>query len=170
MVFTSASARKYLNHLDDEKSLLLHNEYENKLYRVCDGEEPLVPDYNYYETCKKIISINEITLKIKHALNVFNTTTKLHKYDLNLDEALIYLAQLSARKRQIDSMRLAKPKRRSLSSRDIIEYEYANYDIEEVKRDYDTLTKEIAALQMEIDYINQTETFSVDLPEECEKM
>ncbi len=44
-----------------------------------------------------------------------------------------------------------------------MEYRYANYDVQEVERDYETLSEKIAAIQLELDLANQTKTFEVAL-------
>lgn len=44
-----------------------------------------------------------------------------------------------------------------------IEYRYANYDVAQAEADYRAVADEIAALQLELDLVNQTEVFSVEL-------
>ncbi len=44
-----------------------------------------------------------------------------------------------------------------------IEYRYANYDVARAEADYRAVADEIAALQLELDLVNQTEVFSVEL-------
>ena len=169
MLFTSASARKYINRLSDRKSLLIQNERQNRTYRALDNEVPLVPDYDYLQTCQELLQIDETTRLIKHALNVFNTTKKLRNFDMCVDEALVYLAQLSSRKSTLQYMRSVPVKRRIGTNHDgAVEYEYINYDIEYADQDYDLIVTTIEKLQMDIDYINQTETFTVVLPGESD--
>ena len=49
------------------------------------------------------------------------------------------------------------------SSSGPIEYRYANYDVAQAEADYRAVADEIAALQLELDLVNQTEVFSVEL-------
>lgn len=44
-----------------------------------------------------------------------------------------------------------------------IEYRYANYDVAQAEADYRAVADEITALQLELDLVNQTEVFSVEL-------
>ena len=53
------------------------------------------------------------------------------------------------------------PRRPSIRCR--IEYRYANYDVAQAEADYRAVADEIAALQLELDLVNQTEVFSVEL-------
>ena len=43
----------------------------------------------------------------------------------------------------------------------LVEYEYANYSVEQAERDYDTVVEAIGEMQLELDFSNQTKTFEV---------
>ena len=88
--------------------------------------------------------------------------------DLTIDEALIALAQLSLERDRVADLRARQPKVRlgeRLTGAGVatVEYRYANYDVQEVERDYETLSEKIAAIQLELDLANQTKTFEVAL-------
>lgn len=52
---------------------------------------------------------------------------------------------------------------RLASWRSPIEYRYANYDVAQAEADYRAVADEIAALQLELGLVNQTEVFTVEL-------
>ena len=47
----------------------------------------------------------------------------------------------------------------------VIEYQYANFDTKEAFSDYEGLHRRISDLQLGLDLVNQTETFTVELDE-----
>ena len=92
----------------------------------------------------------------------------LYERGITIDEALILLAQLSGRKDRLNSLASRQPQERLGnryfgSSNGPIEYRYANYDVAQAEADYRAVADEIAALQLELDLVNQTEVFSVEL-------
>ena len=85
---------------------------------------------------------------------------------MTIDEILVKMAQLSKRKAVLDNLRKREPKTRInsglYSSRKTApEYEYVNYDIELVKKEYERIDAEIAAMQIALDKYNQTFEFEV---------
>lgn len=107
--------------------------------------------------------------KLKHTLNVFNTTTVIPEFEMTIDQMLIYLPQLTNRLEKLSRMKELLPKQRenALYSRNsaIIDYRYANYDIQTVEKDYEVLAETLAKAQTALDYINNTMLLEVDLPE-----
>ena len=70
---------------------------------------------------------------------MFNTTTIIPDFDITIDEMLVYLPQLNRQCEVLSKMRDAMTKVRvssGYSGGNIIDYKYANYDIEEVGRHY----------------------------------
>lgn len=163
---TSAAANKWIKTLEDEKAYYLTLEANASTYTLAEGEPEEKPDYDYCEVSKKIEELDYKIQRIRHAVNVFNTTTKLPELDLTVDEALVKMAQLNNRKAQLDIMRKKLPKSRVNSflnrTKTVIEYEYTNYDIEQVKKDYNRIHEEIMKIQLALDICNQTKTFSVN--------
>ena len=168
MEFTSASAYKYIKGLQDEKDRLLSAECEVCTYILSEDEESDPPAYDYAITRQRVDEIDQKTCAIRHALHRFNLQTTLPKSGMTIDEALIVLAQLSAKKRRLGMLASNLPKER-LGDRTrgngarAIEYKYANYDIAQAESDYEAVMATIASLQLEIDLANQTETFTVDI-------
>ncbi len=166
--FTSASANKYLRRLQDEKDRLLRNEEEVSTYVLAEGEAAEPPAYDYGAVREKVAQIDGQARAIRHALHRFNMQTVLPERGITIDEALILLAQLSGRKDRLNSLASRQPKER-LGDRYFgsgsgpIEYRYANYDVAQAEADYRAVADEIAALQLELDLVNQTEVFSVEL-------
>lgn len=166
---TSAAANKLLRSYDEEKLYLTSMERETSTYILAETEknqEP--PAYDYQEVSDKLEELNRKICTVKHAINVFNVSTKLDGFDMTIDEALVRLSILSRTKLRLDGMRKRQPKARAnygygRSASNLIEYEYVNYDLEQVRSDFEKVSDEISRIQMALDYCNQTITFEVDV-------
>ncbi len=126
------------------------------------------PEYDYNDYQAQMAEIERKIRKVKHAINVFNVTTVLPDTGgMTIDEALVYLPQLSARKRKLATMSMRLAKERLQSSRTttaaVSEFKYANYEIAAAKADYEKTAAEITAIQSALDLINNTETFEIDI-------
>ena len=87
---------------------------------------------------------------------------------MTVDTILVKMAQLNRRKATLDNMRKQQPKSRInsgfYSSRKTApEYQYVNYDIDLIKREYERIDAEISAMQIALDRYNQTVEFDVDI-------
>ncbi len=169
---TSAYANKVLKKLNDDKAFYIQQEHDSYSYVAADGEEPVIPEYDFEKTSKILRDIDNKIVKIKHALNVTNSTNSVvvGEKSLTIDEILVRMAQLNNRKATLDMMRKQQAKSRVdsrfsilSSKKPVIEYQYMNYDIELVKKEYDAMDAEIAAMQMARDKYNQTVEFDVDI-------
>lgn len=166
---TSAGVNKMLKALEDEKAYLLSMEEEASVYVLAEEEQAEAPSYNYEETQEKIDAIDKKVRMIKHALNQFNTTTVLEGVGITIDEALVEMAQLNRKKGKLDGMRKRLPKSRKKEefyrSSNLIEYEYVNYDIQNVQNDYQKVSDRITELQIALDFCNQTKEFTIPIEE-----
>lgn len=167
---TSAYANKLLRQLAEEKEFWLNHEKESSTYVASNDEEPIIPDYDYLAVSETIREIDSKICKIKHAVNVSNATTAIFcdNAEYTVDTVLIRMAQLKKRKDILDMMRKRQPKARVrggyLSVRSgSPEYTYLNYDLDQVKREYELISNEIMQLQIALDRHNQTIEFDVDI-------
>lgn len=162
---TSAAANKMVRKLQDDKEYFLKIEKETCTYLKVEGCEATIPKYDYTGVQDHIMEIDWKIRTIKHAINVFNTTTIL-KNGMALDEALVKLAQLNKRKEKLDVMRNRIPNTRKedrYSQANFVEYICLNYDLDTVRSDYDECVQDIVDLQMEIDLANQTKQFEIEI-------
>lgn len=165
MEITSAGANKMLRALRDERSYLERMEERSREYVLAENEKQEPPAYDYEETTAKMQEIDRKICRIKHAVNVFNTTTVLEKQGITIDEALVKMAQMTQSRLRLEDMRSRLPKTRheSYGHSSLIEYAYLNYDVKKVQEDYRKLNEEIMELQLELDACNQTRTFELEL-------
>ena len=126
--------------------------------------------WNYVQVANTIAEIDEKIAVIKHALNVANATAKVVVGDIemSIDTILIRMAQLNKRKNILGVMRRRLPKsreeQRSYMSRNTVpEYRYFNYDLDLIKKEYESVSKAIMEKQMALDRYNQTVQFEMNM-------
>lgn len=166
---TSAYANKMIKSLEEDKAFWVNKEATSSTYVASINEEPVVPEYDYTEVAATIAELDEKIAIIKHALNVSNATAKVPVGDreMSIDTILIRMAQLNKRKAVLDQMRKQLPKAREeqayMSRNAVPEYRYINYDLELVKREYESVSNTIMEMQMALDKYNQTVQFEVEI-------
>ena len=167
---TSAYANKMLKSLEEDKAFWVNKEATSSTYVVAVNEEPVVPEYDYAQVATTIAEIDEKIAIIKHALNVTNATAKVQVGDkeMSIDTILIKMAQLNKRKSVLDVMRKQLPKARVeqhgyMPRNSVPEYKYINYDLELIKKEYESVSVKIMEMQMALDKYNQTVQFEVNI-------
>ncbi|MCD7763953.1 MAG: hypothetical protein LUI14_12320 [Lachnospiraceae bacterium] len=126
------------------------------------------PEYDFVKYQEELAGLEKKIRVIKHAISMFNVNTVLPNMDgLTIDQALVYLPQLTAQKQKLGIMARRLPKERLQNSRTttaaVSEFCFANYDIKTAKEEYKMTVDTITALQSALDLINNTETFEIDL-------
>lgn len=168
MKYTSAQAAKLLRQLNDDHRSLELMESRSREFLAAVGEdiESVRPEYDYEAVQKQLAELEGKIRVVKHTINVFNTTHTVPGFDITIDQMLVLIPQLSARKSKLSSMKSVLPKVRERSRNtgsNIIDYWYANYDIKKVAADYDEVSQLLAKAQTALDLVNNTETMEIDL-------
>ena len=170
MKFTSAEASKLLRTLLEEHTNLVNSERSLDTFGAFANEDldSIRPQYNYSDYQKKLADLEKKIRTIKHAINVFNVNTILPNTDgVTIDQALVYLPQLTARKQKLGVMARRLSKERLQSGRTttaaVSEFRYANYEIASAEADYKKTLEEIRTLQSALDLVNNTEPFEIDI-------
>lgn len=170
MRYTSAEANKLLRKLNEEREALLAKEQKSCTYLAAMGEdlESVRPEYDYTGTQKMIEDLDEKICIVKHAINGFNLTQTIPGFNMTIDQMLIHIPQLTARKQKLSKMKDRLPKQREMVDRfgrsnNIIDYSYANYDIATVERDYVAVAERLAKAQTALDVVNNTKTMEIEL-------
>lgn len=161
---TSAQAAKELRKMLDQHDALLKKEQKASVFRAAIQEdiEDVRPLYDYAAFQSELAEIESQIRKLKHAINQFNLTQVVPGFDMTIDQMLVYIPQLTARKKKLDHMRSNLPKERITSfSSNFVEYNYSNYDIEKAEADYEKVADELARAQTALDTVNTTVTFEV---------
>ena len=168
MKYTSSEAAKLLRSLNDEYTKMLERERQCSLFVVSLGEdaESIRPSYDYQAVQEKLAELERKIRIVKHAINQFNVTCVVPETGMTIDQILVYIPQLSSRKNKLDLMMKRLPKQRyrdNFRTSTIVEYEYANYDIEKAEEDYKAVSAELSRVQTALDVLNNTLTMEIDV-------
>ena len=165
MQYTSAEAAKLLRGLNEELEAVTDAEEASREFvaAISEDVESVRPQYDFEGTQKEIERLQKEIRKVKHAINVFNTTTVLPELGMTIDEALVYIPQLSAQKNKLSRMRnrMAKTREYSRMSSSIIEYRYANYGIAEADAEFKRVSDLLAKAQTALDVVNNSVKFEI---------
>ena len=165
MKLTSAMAAKELKKLNEQHDALLAMEKKSSEFVAAIQEdiETVRPEYDYLSVQKELAEIEEKIRTLKHALNAFNLRQEVPGFGMTIDQMLVYIPQLSARKRKLERMRDKLPKERHSggygNSSNIIEYTYTNYDVKKAAEDCEAVTDELSRAQNALDLVNSTVEF-----------
>ena len=167
MLVTSKEANKLLQQLEQEHRSLLSKEYDTKSFLAAVGEdvESCRPEYDYAKVQDELAELENKIIKLKHQINRFNTETIVDGFDKTIDEMLVYIPMLTRRKEKLNGMKNALAKtREAVNMRStIIDYRYANYDINKALEDYYATLEELSKAQVALDKVNVTKKFEVEL-------
>lgn len=171
MKVTSAVANKMVKQLEEERAYWNQIEVESGTYTAAIGEDPVIPEYDYREVTEKRDAIDRKIVKIKHAVNIANASNEVETEEgkLTIDALLVRMAQLNTRKFRLDEMRKLLPKVRLNSTASwgnvnkAPEYRYLNYDVEQVKADFEEISRKIYSMQLALDKYNQTYEFEIEI-------
>lgn len=167
MQLTSAQAAKLLRRMKEEKDLLNPEEKNSKSFvaAIQEDVEAVRPAYDFAAMQVRLESLDARMRRLKHAINVFNTTTIVDGFDMTIDEMLVFLPQLGAEKEKLTQMSKMLPRQRKdrdYSSSNTIEYLYANFDIEEARAELGRVSELYAKAQTMLDLVNNRDTFEFE--------
>ena len=169
MKLTSQEAGKMLKKLNEKIQSLLLMEKKSCSFLASVGEDPDTcrPEYDYAAVQKEVRELELQVRKLRHALNVFNSTHVVPGFEMTIDELLVYIPQLTKQKEKYDSMKSELPKSRVEprygSAQNFIDYKYLNYSVKDAEADYDRVSAVLSKAQTALDLVNSTESFDIDL-------
>ena len=142
-------------------------EYEKKsssfFVNLGQDKESLRPSYDFEETQKRYLELTQEVIKLKHTLNVFNTSTIVPDFNMTVDQMLVYLPMLRERKQTLQKMK-DEPMCGHSSSITYrgVRYTYSNYSVKKVTEDYRRIADEYAKAHTALDLVNATGEIEVD--------
>lgn len=169
MKLTSAMASKMIKALNEENQTLIHKRRHESTTSYVQDEIPLESDYDFNSLHEQIVANNKKIAKIRHAVNLFNTTTVLEGFEdydgsgLTIDKALIIMPMLSSAKDAYSKMKDANDISRRVDYKGNVEFTKLNYLTSDVATAYQKVTELLTAIQLSLDKANLTVEFEVDI-------
>lgn len=167
MKYTSAEAGKLLKKLNDEHRSILLREINGKEFLAAVGEdvESVRPDYDFAKVQAELFAVETKIRKVKHALNMFNSTTVISEFNITIDEMLVLIPQLTAKKEKLAKMKdkLPKVREQTRMNSSVLDYRYLNYEVKAVSEEYEKTADTLSKAQNALDAVNMTKTLEVDL-------
>ena len=166
MLVTSSEAAKILRKLNDDKQFLENNERQSATFKAAINEdiEAARPAYDYDRTREALDDIDSKIRLVKHAINKFNLEHEVPGFNMTVDQMLVYIPQLTWKRNLLSVMKdRLENQREVVRVAGIIEYSYANYDVDKAKADYDRICDELARAQTALDVLNNQVKFEIDV-------
>lgn len=160
--FTGNTAMEKCTQLNEELALLHKKETTDCKFTYLEGEIPMIPIYSPIDTSQNYNKLVENITRIKIGLASFNRKYKGPLTGKTIEEILVMLPLLNFRKRQLEYLRSIPAKTR-ITRNNVSEYTVINYDIGKIDELYKKYCDEIVNLQEDINYLNATNRFDVDL-------
>lgn len=167
MKCTSAEAAKYLRKLNEDYAALISREEARRDFIASLGEDPesVRPPYDFRKTQDALDEMEQKIRRVKHAINLFNTTRTVPGFDLTIDEMLVLIPQLTKRKNKLAEMKekLLKTREQTYGKSNIVDYRYTNYDSNEAAIEYEKAAALLSRAQTALDAVNNTETLEIPI-------
>lgn len=147
---------KDIKKLEEIKENLRANESQNCTVTYLQKETPIDTGYDYKKTSEELKKCDQEIRRLKTILANVNATVIVEGFDMTINEALIYLAQLNEDLKRLNNLITINPLSRRSSYDGVPEFTKITFNREEVKNDYETVRNLIPNLQMAIDRTNLT--------------
>ena len=151
MKLTSAGANKMIKAWNEDLEGLLKKEEAESRTTYGINEEPLPANYDFARMQQQMDALNQKIAVLRHAVNVFNTTTVLEGFGFTIDEALVRMAMLTKKKQRLAQMKQVPSLVRTSPGygSNTPEMTCRNYDAEQVEQEYRRVSDQLTALQRE---------------------
>lgn len=160
--FTGSTAQKKVQELNAELTDIYSQERQISTYTYLDNETPEIPNYDIELVQSKFETIVANIGVLKAALRKFNQEHRGRATGLSVDEILVMMPMVNHRKSILSNMRQRIPTTRT-TRQNVSEYTKINYSLDDANRYYQENSDLLVALQEDLNYLNVTDTFEVEL-------
>ena len=149
-----AEAMKLIKDLEEEKDMLVYGENRRCTVSYKEGEEKVLPDYNYAATRKRIAELDGEVRRIKHIISKANCEILLDGFGISICEGLILLAQYRKEYDRLSRLAAKDQVTRRITPNGVLEYTECLYDVKQAAQAQKDLNVTIGKLQVAIDRAN----------------
>ena len=149
-----AEAMKLIKDLEEEKEILVYGENRRCTVSYKEGEEKVLPDYNYQTTRQRIAQLDGEIRRIKFIISKANCEILLDGFGITICEGLILLAQYRREYERLSRLATRDQVTRRITPNGVLEYTECLYDVKEAAKAQKDLNTLIGKLQVAIDRAN----------------
>ena len=154
MKLCNAEVIKKIKDFEEQKQEILSDEQKNCTTTYQTETDMIDTGYDFEKARNIVENLNKEIMRLKHALNVSNSTVIVEKFDLTIGECLVYMAQLNNEKVVLERMSRNRSKSRMTLYNGTVEYTVTNYDVEVCKDKLNDIKETLRKLQLAIDRVN----------------
>ena len=158
-----SEAQKMIRLKKEQVQELLEQERRISTTSYLRDENPMESMYDFVKFQKEISEIYETILRIKHSINTFNLNTVLNGFEFTIDVALVRLSILNEQKSRLKKMKTKDALFRRTRPDGTVEFTKLNYDLNDVKQEYDKIDEEIKGIQLSLDSMNMSSYIEVEI-------
>ena len=149
-----AEAMKLIKDLEEEKELLIYGENRRSTVSYKEGEDKVLPDYNYQNTRTRIAELDGEVRRIKYIISKANCEVQLDHFGISICEGLILLAQYRKEYDRLSRLATRDQVTRRITPNGVLEYTECLYNVKEAEKAQKELNTTIGKLQVAIDKAN----------------
>lgn len=154
MKLCNAEVIKKIKDLEEQKQEILSDEQKNCTTTYQTETDMIDTGYDFEKTRNAVENLNKEIMKLRHALNISNSTVIVAEFGLTIGECLVHMAQLNNEKVVLERMSRNRSKSRITLYNGIVEYTDTNYDVEMCKAALGYIKETVRKLQLAIDRVN----------------
>ncbi|MCL2813576.1 MAG: hypothetical protein FWD23_03150 [Oscillospiraceae bacterium] len=154
MKLCNAEVIKKIKDLEEQKQEILSDEQKNCTTTYQTETDMIDTGYDFEKTRTAVENLNKEIMRLKHALNISNSTVIVQEFGLTIGECLVYMAQLNNEKFVLEKLSRNRSKSRTTLYNGTVEYTDTNYDVEVCKDKLNSIKETIRQLQLSIDRVN----------------
>ena len=149
-----AEAMKLIKELEEEKQMLIYGENRRSTVSYKEGEQKVLPDYNYQATRERIAALDSEVRRIKFIISKANCEVLLDGFCISICEGLILLAQYRKEYDRLSRLATREQVTRRITPNGVLEYTECLYDVKAAAQAQKDLNTLIGKLQVAIDRAN----------------
>ena len=154
MKLCNAEVIKKIKDLEEQKQEILLNEQKNCTTTYQTETDMIDTGYDFDKTRTAVENLNKKIMRLKHTLNVSNSTVIVEEFGLTIGECLVCMAQLNNEKIVLERLSRNQSKSRTTLYNGTVEYTDTNYNVEVCKDKLNGIKETIRKLQLAIDRVN----------------
>jgi hypothetical protein len=154
MKLCNAEVIKKIKDLEEQKQEILSDEQENCTTTYQTETDMIDTGYDFGQTRKAVENLNREIMRLKHKLNVSNSTVIVEEFGLTIGECLVCMAQLNNERSVLETLSRNRSKSRATLYNGTVEYTVTNYDVDLCKTELNAVKETVRKLQLAIDRVN----------------